>query len=349
MAKISDIDKNFKIKNTFDKKNLCWINALSEPFLLHGIFHDGKKFKRMDSDTAKKTNNGVYSLHTNTSGGRLTFETDSQYIALSTSGNFVHFPHMPLTGTAGFDIFVLGDDGEFHHFKTFVPPTDCKNKYESIVEFGEKKLRKLLVHFPLYSDVNDVNIGLESDAVINSFNPYCDKLPIVYYGSSITQGGCASRPGNNYPAIVSMKNRTDFICLGFSGNAHGEDIMAEYIASLPMSVFVMDYDHNDMREPEKLKERHNRFYQTVRAKNPDLPIIIISAPYSFSLKPQLEKTVSIVRETYLRAKENGDNVYFIDGREFFGKDFAEFALVDGSHPNDFGFVKMAEAVLKCLK
>lgn len=348
MAKISDIDKNFEVKTDFSKENICWINALSNPIFLFGVFHDGERYKRMDTEVAKSVSNGVTILHTNTSGGRITFETDSPYVAISVKGGFCHMPHMAFTGSAGFDLMVW-DNGCFNHFATFVPPVDNTSEYTSIVEFPNKKMRKILIHFPLYSDVYELNLGFDGSSVINAYNPYDGKPPVVYYGSSITQGGCASRPANNYPAIVSAKTLTDFVCLGFSGNAHGEDEMREYIASLPMSAFVLDYDHNDCDNPERMRKTHPSLYERVRETHPDIPIIIMTEPYSYRREEPRKANFAVIEETYLKARQRGDNVYFIDGHEMFGEEYKTCGTVDGCHPNDFGFVKMAEAVLKCLK
>lgn len=344
---ISEIDKNFSVESNIKKKNICWLSAAKAPFVLKGVFFDGEKYKRMDSTVAKATSEGIYGLHTHTSGGRVLFETDSIYIALSAKGASAHMPHMAFTGSKGFDLYIFEDD-ELQYVKTFTPPREICDSFENIIEFEERKNRKLLIHFPLYGNVDELNIGLENDATLDSFDPYKADELAVYYGSSITQGGCASRPGNNFPAIVSRKTMTDFLCLGFSGNAHGEDVMAEYIANLPMTLFVLDYDHNDLYEPDKLAKRHLKLYKTVRAKHPDIPIIIMSSPWSKYLEKAENLSREAVLETYQQAKLNGDNVYFVDGQTVFGTDFADCATVDGCHPNDYGFVKMAQAVLNVI-
>lgn len=348
MAKIDKIDKNLKVKTNIKKDGLKFIDINQKPFSIFGVEYDGKGYIRMDEEAAKQTNKGVYSLYRNTSGGRVTFETDSPYVAISYKGDITLFPHMPLTGTAGFDLYFF-ENGQFRYFKTFVPPTDKKKGFESIIEFPDKKMRKILIHFPLYSNVDSLFIGLDESSQLNEFNPYNDRLPVVYYGSSITQGGCASRPGNNYPAIVSQKTLTDFICLGFSGNAHGEEVMADYIANLKMSAFVLDYDHNDIGNPERLKEKHFAFYKKVREKNKTIPIIMMTSPYSLALEPSIEITKKIIKDSFAKASESDKNVYLIDGREMFGEEFLDCATVDSCHPNDYGFVKMAEAVLKVFE
>lgn len=348
MAKIGDIDRNLKVSSSIKKDGLALLDVNKKPFSVFGVYNDGKGFTRMDSSVAKNISDGVYYLHRNTSGGRVTFETDSPYVSVSYKGNKALLPHMPLTGSAGFDLYFF-ENGEFRYYKTFVPSTDKKKKYESIIEFPDKKMRKILIHFPLYSNVDSLMIGLDRNSQLNEFNPYNDKAPIVYYGSSITQGACASRPGNNYPAIVSQKNLTDFLCLGFSGNAHGEEIMAEYISDLPMSAFVLDYDYNDASNPERLREKHYPFYKKIREKNKELPIIMMSAPYSLYFKPTQTVSKKIVEESFRKARETDKNVYYIDGRKMLGEEFIDCATVDGCHPNDYGFVKMAQAVLNTLK
>ena len=116
------------------------------------------------------------------------------------------------------------------------------------------------------------------------------RVNLNFYGSSITQGGCASRSSNSYCALVSRWLDSDFYCLGFSGGAMGEPWMAEYISQLPMSCFVYDYDHN-APSPDYLRQTHRPFLQTILDKNPALPVIAMSRPY-----PNLPGTDSERRE-----------------------------------------------------
>ena len=140
----------------------------------------------------------------------------------------------------------------------------------------------------------------------------------------------------------------DYINFGFSGSAKGETEMAEYIASLPMSVFVLDYDHNAPDE-KFLENTHERFFKTVREKNPYLPIIIMTMPDYMYDEASCEKRTAVIRKTYENAIENGDkNVYFIDGKAFFGDDDVFACTVDKIHPNDLGCYRMAKVIEKTL-
>ncbi len=346
MSDISKIDKNFAVKEV-DEKGFKWYDSTEDVFSVFGLWHDEKGYFRVPDDIAEKTSKGVKGLARHTGGGRLVFETNSKRLAIDIKGRQDKMAHFPLTGSIGLDVY-LDEGNGFEYFMTFVPPFNCENGYKSEIELRDNKTRKIMIHFPLYAETKQLLIGLDERAEVKKYNPYKNEKPIVYYGSSITQGGCVSRPGNNYPAIVSRKLNKDFICLGFSGSAHGEQIMAEYIASLEMSAFVLDYDHNDMQTPDLLKERHYNFYKTVRENHKDIPVIIMSAPYSKRYDAEKLKSRQVVLETYEKAKADGENVYFIDGMKMFDGEFCDCATVDGVHPNDFGFVKMAEAVLNFL-
>ena len=125
--------------------------------------------------------------------------------------------------------------------------------------------------------------------------------------------------------------------------------MAEYIASLDMSVFVMDYDHNAW-DPPHLEKTHEVFFKTIRAAHPDMPILIISRP-DYDRDPKLaEACFAIIKRTYDNAVASGDaHVRLINGRTLFDETDRELCTVDGSHPNDLGFLRMADHVTAALK
>lgn len=346
--KLADIDKNFKIQTTIAQESIRWLNSkTNDVFSLYGLMIENGRYTRMPADIAKNVSNEVAELAINTSGGRISFETDSPYVAISVKGELLKASHITNTAYHGFDLY-YEVDGKMRFFRSFVPPFDRDRDYDSIIDLTPSEKRKIIINFPLFMAVDELYIGIDENSVISKFSPYKDCPPIVYYGSSITEGGCASRPGNAYQAIVSQHNTMNFINLGFSGSAHGEQAMADYIASLPMSVFVLDYDHNDCGNADVLRERHYNFYKSVRDKNPDIPIIIMSAPYSMHFENKLKKSHEVVLNTFERAKANGDNVYFIDGFNIFGE-FRDCVTVDGIHPSDFGMVKIAEAVIDTIK
>ena len=226
--------------------------------------------------------------------------------------------------------------------RTFVPPVDIKDGYESIIEFEDSRLREVTINFPLYSNVIDLYIGLQEGSNVLEASPYKNEKPVVYYGSSITQGGCASRPGMAYQSILSRQFNLDFLNLGFSGSAKAEDEMVEYIKGLDMCAFVYDYDHN-APTTEHLEKTHEKMFKAIREAHPDIPIIIMPRPKHI-LNEEEKKRHNIVETTYKNAVANGDkNVYFIGSQELTALCGYE-GTVDSCHPTDFGFSSIAKAV-----
>lgn len=342
MQNISEIDKNFKVCSNIQRDGIVFRNVTDSPFGIYGVFWKNGKFRRMPEDVAKTVSDRVYALHARGAGGRVRFKTDSKYVAIiAKMNNISKMPHCAITGSSGFDMYIKNNGGE-EYYNTFVPPFDIIDGYESVLDFDTRKEREITINFPLYSDVRELYIGLEADAVIKEAAPYRVKIPVVYYGSSITQGGCASRPGNSYQAIVSRRFDCDYINLGFSGSAKGEIQMADYIKKLNMSLFVYDYDHN-APTTEHLINTHERMFKAVREEQRSLPIIIMSRP-KFNLTEEEQKRLEVIRKTYNNAVASGDkNVYLIDGK-MLTELCRNNGTVDNGHPNDFGFASMAKAL-----
>lgn len=344
MYDISKIDKNLKVETTIQEGGIRFLDVRGAPFKLYGLYGAETEpvFKRMPDAVAEATSEGVAHLAQHTAGGRVRFKTNSKYVAVNAQMQRVaHFAHMPLTGSAGFDLY-LNRGGKSEYFKTFVPPADLADGYEAIIYFENSDEKDITINFPLYSGVKDLYIGLEETAFISEGGGYTYKTPVVYYGSSITQGGCASRPGNSYQAIISRMLDCEYLNLGFSGSAQGEDAVIDYIAQLDMSVFVFDYDHN-APDPEYLQATHERAYKRIRAKNPQLPIIIVSRP-DFYQNDACIKRRNTVYSTYINAVNAGDAVRYIDGGSLFGGPFRDSCTVDSVHPNDLGFMLMAQKI-----
>ncbi len=338
MNNISEIDRNFHIETSLSLPGVRFYDVLQPPFALHGLTVEDGAFCRMPGRTARAVNDGVAQLYLNTAGGRVRFCTDSPYVAVHARMRGVgKMPHFALTGSAGFDLYA-----DNAYAGTFVPPFDLTDGYESVVYLPGKRMRTVEINFPLYSGVAAVYVGLADSAAVEAATPYAHPVPAVYYGSSITQGGCASRPGCAYQALLSRWFSVDHINLGFSGSARGEDAMAAYLAGLEASLFVCDYDHN-APTADHLAATHERLFRAVREKHPALPVIFLSRPKR-RLTPDEVLRRDVVRATFDRARAAGDaNVYFLDGpalTAFAGDE----GTVDDCHPTDLGFYSMAKAL-----
>lgn len=316
-----------------------------EPFDLYGLSYstDEGGFYRVPESVAITANEGVTVLRRNTAGGRIRFRTDSSLIRLeATYSSLCDMTHMPLTGSSGF-VLVEKENGVYSHVASMRPEHFETRGFERTEPLKGGKMREYVLYFPLYNDVDSLTLGFDETAKIEHGERYSIEKPVVYYGSSITQGGCASRPDASYQALVSKWNDADFINYGFSGSARAETSMAKFLASIDASAFVMDYDYN-APSPEYLAETHFRFYKTYRARRPETPIVMISKP-SIEHDANYIRRKEIVKATFDRAREEGDkNVYFIDGSEFFPESERGNCTVDGVHPTDLGFYYMAKRI-----
>ena len=361
MNNIGQIDQNLKVEKTLGKEDIVFYNCLEEPFSVHGLLlpqQDGEPFRRIPQEVAEQAGQddalllghptkGMVPLSLCTAGGRVRFCTDSPYVAVRVELVEVgKFSHMAFTGSVGMDLYERRD-GKECFVKTFVPPVDVTDAYESIIEFLDAGEHELTLNLPLYSGVRRLWIGLAEGSGLWKSRDYTHPLPVVYYGSSITQGGCASRPGNSYQSMISQQLDCDYVNLGFSGSATAQQAIQDYISKLPMKVFVYDYDQN-APSPEFLAKTHQPMFETIRKANPDLPIILCSKPSSSNID-QTEKRKAVIRKTYEDAIAKGDrNVYLIYGSDMMAP-VAENWSVDGGHPNDLGFWAMAEAIGEVLK
>lgn len=326
-----------------DGEELVWLNVLEAPFKLHGVMYDSEQgmLVRMKQSVADAVGTDVKWLNRQSAGGRVSFRTDSDIIAMYA---------------------VLHDDDGEHHtsdHETFdllrSTPSLPKITYEYSFEapnmirrgFAQKYYTggtavDWLLQLPVSASVYELYIGLRPDAELVEASIYRDAPPVVFYGSSITQGARASRPSNTYQSMLSKSLRFDYTSLGFAGNARGEREIAEYIATLDMSAFVLDYDHN-APNAEHLLKTHEPFFKVIRERHPTLPIIIMSAPNTMPWYDWHIARRDACRATWEHAVAAGDkNVYFVDGSEFFGEEDRDLCTVDTCHPNDLGMYRMAK-------
>lgn len=338
---IDQIDTNLAAE-IVEEDGLVYRSVLTQPFSVHGLMAPTEEepfFHRIPRSIAEQVNPGVSHLYRQSTGGRVRFRTDSSRIAVRVKLlEYSKNAKFSLLFVAGMDLYL---DGKFR--KILPPPADLQDSYTAIVELGETKMQDVLIHFPAYGSVISLEIGLDADAALLAPKPYRVTTPVVFYGSSITHGSSTSRPGNSYPNMLSRRLGCEILNLGFSGNALGEQTIAEYIAALPMSVFVCEYDHNSPNA-EFLAQTHEPFYRTIRRKNPDLPVIFMSRPRARFNDEEEAKRREVVLKTYRDAKAAGENVYFVDGAGILNIFGGDDGTIDTIHPNDLGFACIAKAL-----
>ena len=280
-------------------------------------------------------------------GARVGFRTNAKSIT-------VKITFETLAVDAGMSIYacqsaaVFAGDRPTSRFLGLIKPSSYEQKVFENTFKKDPVLEDITVWLPRNEIISDIEISVDDDAIMLPPTPYRYAKPILYYGSSITEGGCSESIMNGYNAIISRHLDVDYYNFGFSGNARGDLHMAEYIAGIDMSIFVYDYDHN-APTVEHLKKTHEPFFRVIRERNPDLPIVMMTRP-AITYTKDCKMRRDVVRATFEKALEAGDkNVYFIDGEAFFGETDRELCTVDRIHPNDLGFARMASVVEPVIK
>lgn len=328
-----------------------WYQVNCDNFDIYGLITEGEGSlsRRMPLDIAKTVSDGVFNQAIYGAGGRILFSTDSPFVSIRAEYGAGSVPtvcnHLI---TFGFDLYEF--DGKQDKFiASYRQVNDFDGKTAEFTGYTRKdgEMGQYTINIPHFCEVKKMYIGIKKGYKLEKGKKYINEKPVVFYGSSITHGAAAGRPGNTYENFISQKYNLDYINLGFAGRALGEKAMAEYIASLSISAFVCDYDHNTPNE-EHLKNTHYAFYEIIRKKHPDIPYIMVTRPDAeinceFRDKPDVRR--DIIKESYEKAKANGDkNVYFIDGHTLFEGEFYESCTSDGCHPNDIGFMRMANKI-----
>ncbi len=334
-----------------EEDGCIYIDACSELMTLGGIDHpsvNGGEYYRLDVSKKEQYSEPNRFLANHTSGASLRFITDAEAITLDAKlrAASVGMNHFCNRGVYGFDMLVGTGTARRYvgkQMQTFIgTPQAVKDTLELA-----PGLKEVQINFPLYGGVESVRVGFPRGTKVAKATKRA-YAPIAFYGSSITQGGCVGRPGNSYCNIVCRALDADCRNLGFSGSAMGETAVAEYIAGLNLSAFVMDYDYNSPSE-EHLRETHRPFFETIRKKQPDLPIVLLTHVWAFDDRETDFNRIDIVKETYDAAIAAGDrNVYFLDSRDFFRGPMSDLCTVDILHPNDLGQFIMACEVYKTL-
>ncbi len=332
-------------------------DARRAPFRLHGLYRpdEGGLFRRMPREVAEATNEGVKLLYTNTAGARVRFATDSAFVAVGAVYPPMEFLSKGSAALSGLGAFCFDLYADGRHMGVLQPEclTASKNtayfdlsgeRYEAVAHFGGKRMREVTLFFPSFVNIEAVYIGLEDGCTLKEAAPYKNEKPVVIYGSSITQGACASRPGNTYPAILSRRHGFDFINLGFAGSARAESAVIDYLCSLDACMLVFDYDHN-APTPDYLRRTHLLALRKLREAHPDIPFLLLSRPNQCGGEAQARERVAIIQESYEALCADGHGpVHFVNGQDIFASLDGEMMTADGTHPNDLGFYAMAKAL-----
>ena len=329
-----------------------WIDFPDDRFVVNGLWwwdEHKPKLQRLPDRMQEDVPEAVWRLAQQPSGGRVRFATDSADLSIR-----AHFPclehmnNMCRIGQISIDPWVDG--------KCWSPVFPVSDDPDVEGSFGAGKpvaRREVCLYLGLYAPVQIRSIGLTNGASIWEPAPFAVDKPVAYYGSSITQGGCATRPGLSYQAIVSRKLNLDFVNLGWSGAGRGETALAEAMAEIDASCYVIDFCQN-CPTAEFLEEVYAPFLQTIRDRRPDTPMVCITPIYAVTevypgADARKTRMREVIREAVAKRQDLGDtHIELVEGFDLLGPD-EHFGIVDSGHPNDIGFMAMAEGLEPVLR
>lgn len=304
-------------------------------------------FDRLPAKAEGVVRGPVWGLSRHSAGMAVRFKTDATTIharwSLTSSG--LAMPHMPATGVSGLDLYVKTDAGRWRWLANGRPTTYPENQV-TLARSLPKGDREYMLYLPLYNGVTAVEIGIEKSCYLEQLPRPEGIKPIVFYGTSITQGGCASRPGMVHTAILGRRLDLPVINLGFSGNGKMEQEVADLLAELDVAVYVIDCLPN--MNAEEVAARTEPLVHALRESHPTTPILLVedrSYSDSFLVESSCQRNETsreAFRAAYDRLLESGVvGLAYLEGEHMLGDDGE--ATVDSSHPTDLGFMRMADA------
>ena len=337
-----------------------------EHFLIEGIaIADSLKespYDRLPISYKEKVREPVWDLSKASAGITVRFHSNSTSINLKwTVLNDLDMSHMAATGIKGIDLYTKYNNkwryvttaGALVGLKTYQNksiPADSINEYE-LIKNMTPEFREYKLFLPLYDGVTKLEVGIDSAASIEKATPSSEK-PIVFYGTSITQGGCASRPGMAHTNIISRKLDVDCINYGFSGNGRMETPIVELISEIDARFYVIECLQN--MDSEQVKERVKPLVDIIRTNHPYTPIVLVeNMMYTMAFLNQtlesrlIEENTSLKNEYDKIIKNGTPNIFYIkDNKEFL---VDNEGTVDGVHLTDLGFKRYADYLIENFK
>lgn len=310
---------------------------------------NGGRFYRLPRRILNSFSENMQEVAMNSAGGVLRFRTNSRKLTIHCEYEY-HRCSSSLSqlADAGFDLYVKKND-EFEFVRCLYPALEDETLDMECVISGDDEINEYELYLPLFSTIRDFDIGVLNGSIIEKTNIATPRKKLLVYGSSISQGGCASRPGITYAAIVARKMDFELFNCAFSGNCRGELAIADEFIKKDFDCFIYEYDHN-APNAEHLRKTHKPFFDRIRSVKKDVPIIILSRPEFNDIVPDewVERN-QIVMDTYNSAVADGDkNVYYIDLCSVFDGYTRADLSTDRVHPQDYGIGIISEKICSVM-
>lgn len=343
-------------ENTVPKR---YVDATSLRIINKGFNDSERVFSRLPAYLQDSVRDGLWDRQQCSAGMGIRFATDSRSVGVKYDLLWnTHMIHMADTGLKGTDLYIFEGDTVWRHVNTnrpYIKKDTEKTCEATYVENLAPGMKEYMIYLPLYDGITKLEVVIDSGAVINSGNPgiISDKKKIVAYGTSILQGGCASRSGMAATNIISRALNCEVVNLGFSGEGKMDECMARAMAKIPdVDCYLLDPVPNCT---EMMCDTLTYgFVKTLRTLRPDVPIVMLEGPiypyarYNSYFGNYLPKKNVAFRKNYdILKKENPDNLYYVTSENLDGVE--DDGTVDGIHLTDLGFKYYAEKMIPVLK
>lgn len=336
---------------TASADEIVWHSADELPLLGKAVDDacTSNRYQRIPDSLLTTVRGGALAgLGRNSAGMAIRFATNSPKIDAKWHSPFkVLMNHQTPTGTRGLDLYTLLPDGTWTFVNSGRPDVNSHNSQANIIANMEPEMREYLLYLPLYDGIDSLYIGTTPDAIFTQ--PKSDVLkagkPIVMYGTSLLQGGCANRPGMAHTNILERKLNQEVINLGFSGNGQLDLEIARVIAAVPdPGLIILDFVPNV--NEEQIDTLMIPFFEIIRSAHPDVPFLFVEDPnfpilrFDKKLYKQVTTRNAMMKERYEKLAAKYGNLHYLANDNLMGTD--NEATVDGLHFTDLGFLRFAD-------
>lgn len=331
---------------------IVYYDASNFPLLGKATQSTTERYVRLPDSLKNISRKPLWELGQNSAGLAVRFRSNSTTIAAKWEVALDrNLNHMTATATKGLDLYCL-ENGKWV-FVNSGRPSGKKNT-SVIISHMRPQEREYMLYLSLYDGVISLSIGVDSLSDISqpAVNLPVQNKPVVCYGTSILQGGCASRPGMAHTNILSRWFNREFINLGFSGNGKLDYEVAEVIANVDASLYVLDFVPN--ATVKEIEDKADHFYSIIRKRRPDSPILFVEDPIFVHTKfdQVIDKEVKdknkALHAFFEALKKRGEkNISLVSSKKMLGDDGE--ATVDGIHFTDLGFMRYANLLYPIIK
>ncbi len=334
------------------------VNALDLRIINKGFDNTERPYWRLPANLKDSCRPDLWNRQQCSAGIAVRFATDSRSIGVKYSLLFnAHMLHMADTGIKGTDLYILEGDSVWRHVNTNRPRIvndSLKLVEATYVSNLDGAMHEYMIYMPLYDGVENLYVKVDKDARITPGNPAVidSSRKIMAYGTSILQGGCASRTGMAATNIIGRELNAEVVNLGFSGEGKMDSYIASTFAAMDdVDLFLLDPIPNCT---EMMCDTLTYgFVKILRDARPDVPIVMVEGPiypyarYDSFFGKYLPAKNAAYRRNYDRLKaENPANLYYVDSVNLDGVE--DDGTVDGIHLTYLGFKYYAEKLYPVL-